>query len=541
MSFAVTGTPLLAFFMAYVASVVLVPLVLTVATKYHLFDVPDGERRLHASPIPRLGGVGVFLAVFTVIVVGALFDNGNLRIARPQLVSILLGATVLFTTGLIDDLRGVRPLMKLIAQGIAAVLVYWFGFRIHSVTIVPGHIIELGMFAAPVTLLWIVGVSNAFNLIDGADGLAGGVAVIALAATALSASVTNDYPVVWGSLALMGAMLGFLRHNFPPARIFLGDSGSLVVGFSLAVLTVKGATSQQGVVQGLTPIFALAYPLLDTGISMMRRWLRADPLSRADGRHIHHRLAALGLGPRQTILVIYGLSSAVAFLGLCIVYAPPEFTIGISAAGGVVLLLILVYGLQWLQYHEFLEAGAVLASFVTKGRVVMRDQIFAREAVSRIREARSLEEVAEILALYCSEFRFLRMELQGCGLVPSHDEPVQLHLHSGQTWKLEYPVIPFGFETTSPIVLSIWCSIHGTNSSAGAERVARVLAPAIANWLLVHRDDETVSALSMHRSSHLRVRSSGDFAAVEAPARERRRGRERRGSGGSDRTNVHGR
>ena len=254
------------------------------------------------------------------------------------------------------------------AQSAAALIVFYAGFRLDVIMLTPSHQIALGMLSLPVTALWIIGLSNAFNLVDGADGLAGGVAVVALLSTAASAAIVHDPTVLWCSLALLGAMLGFLRFNWPPARIFLGDSGSLVVGFLLAVLTVKGASRRDGAVYFLAPIFALSYPLLDTGISMMRRWLRGDPLSRADGNHIHHQLQKLGVGPRQSVLLICGLSAVIAALGLSATFAPPEFTAAIATAGAALLVLILVYGLRWLQYHEFFEAGASLTSAARSGR-----------------------------------------------------------------------------------------------------------------------------------------------------------------------------
>ena len=169
----------------------------------------------------------------------------------------------------------------------------------------------------------LVGVSNAFNLIDGLDGLAGGVGVIALAAIGAAAAVLGSLRVPLQALALAGALIGFLRYNRPPARIFLGDSGSLVVGFLLAFISVRGSSTKGGVVQGLVPILALSYLLLDTGIAMLRRWLRGAPLSRADDRHIHHQLLAHGLTPRRAVATIYAASAFIALLGLCVTFVPP--------------------------------------------------------------------------------------------------------------------------------------------------------------------------------------------------------------------------
>ena len=172
------------------------------------------------------------------------------------------------------------------------------------------------MLALPITVLWLVGVSNAFNLIDGLDGLAAGVAIIALVPIAIAGLIIGDTSVPVYAIALIGALLGFLKYNWPSARLFMGDSGSLVVGFLLALLSIRGATDSKGATLALIPIFALAYPLVDTGIAILRRWLRGVPLSRADTRHVHHQLGFLGLGPRKALFVICAASGAIATLGL---------------------------------------------------------------------------------------------------------------------------------------------------------------------------------------------------------------------------------
>jgi UDP-GlcNAc:undecaprenyl-phosphate GlcNAc-1-phosphate transferase len=324
--------------------------------------------------------------------------------------------------------------------------------------------------------------------VDGADGLAGGVAAIALVSTAISAAFLHDSTVVFCSLVLLGAMLGFLQFNWPPARIFLGDSGSLVVGFLLAVLTVKGATQRDGVaVYALAPVFALAYPLLDTGISMLRRWLRGDPLSRADGRHVHHQLLALGLGPRQAVLLIYALSTVVAILGLSATFAPPQFTFAIAVAGAAMLVLIFAYGMRWLQYHEFLEAGASLGAAARFGRAVIREKILARDVALLLRAAPSFDHVLEILEGCAARFRWVHVELQGRDKLPSFEEPVPVQTHGAATWKVEYPVTRLDSELAYPVMLSIWCPLEWEGlPPAGAERVAHVLAPAVAEWFSRH-------------------------------------------------------
>ena len=505
--------PVAAVLAAFVVSVALLPLVGRLAVHHRLLDAPDANRRLHDRPIPRLGGVAVFAAVLVVGGVGLLLeDRAHVVRLLPTVTAMIAGASILFVVGLADDIRGVGPRTKLLVQLVAALVVYRAGFRIDTLTIFSETPIALGVLALPVTLLWIVGLTNAFNLVDGADGLAAGVAAIALVATAAAAGAVHDTTVVWASLTLLGAMLGFLRFNWPPARIFLGDSGSLVVGFLLAVLTVKGATTRTGTLRALAPIFALSYPLLDTGISMLRRWLRGEPLSRADGRHIHHQLRALGIGPRQSLLMICGLSAVIASLGLSVTFAPPHFTVAIACAASVMLALIFVYGLRWLQYHEFLEAGASVTSGARRARAVIRDKIRARDVALLLQRAPTFEALCGILEQSAASFRFVHVELQGRSATRQFVEPIPVQVHGARTWKLEFPVTRPG-ATTHPIVLSIWSSVDGSGTPAGAERVAQILAPAVAEWFVAHANRQDIRALLQARFPGVYT-PSRPFAAV---------------------------
>lgn len=519
---------------AYLVSVALMPLVRRAAVHHKLLDIPDDVRRRHERPIPRLGGVAVFVSVIAVGAVGAMLqDRAVLVPLLPLFVSLAVGATILFVVGLVDDIRGVRPLVKLLAQSVAALVVYAAGFRLESLMLTPGHPVTLGVLSLPLTVVWIVGLSNAFNLVDGADGLAGGVASVALVSTAVSGTIIGDPTVVWCALTLLGAMLGFLRFNFPPARIFLGDSGSLVVGFLLAVLTVKGATRFDGSVYLLAPIFALSYPLLDTGISMLRRWLRGEPLSRADGRHIHHQLQKLGITPRYSVWLICGLSVVIAALGLSATFAPPEFTVAIAAAGAAMLVLIFIYGLRWLQYHEFVVAGASLGAAARRGRSLVRERILAGDVALLLRDAPSFEALAEILHECAPRFRFVHVELQGRSEDQGFEEPEPVRDHPGLTWKLEYPVTRLDSELVHPIFLSIWCPLDWEGPRpASAEGVARVFAPAISRWLDSTAQNPDVRAAIEARFPGLSTPAhgfsvvTGDFSLHDGSPRSQRSSRE---------------
>ncbi|MDB4917575.1 MAG: glycosyl transferase, family 4 [Gemmatimonadetes bacterium] len=506
---------------AYLSSALTQPIVRRIAFRLGFLDYPDAERRLHAQAVPRLGGVGVFVALLVAGSVAAAVDSGGHFLTQlPLILATTVGGALLFLAGLADDIKGVPPVGKLLVQTAAALIVYRYGFRIQHAVIPGGFVIDLDWMALPVTVLWIVGLSNAFNLVDGADGLAGGVAIIALLATAASAMVTGDQPIVWCSLALIGAMLGFLRYNWPPARIFLGDSGSLVVGFLLAILTVKGMSRADGAVYGIAPIFALSYPLLDTGISMLRRWLRGDSLSRADGRHIHHQLQALGLGPRQTLLVLYGLSAFVAALGLSATFAPPELTIAVAVAGAATLALILVYGAQWLEYHELIEAGASIGSAVMTARQRVQDKIYARDVAQMVARARTTNELRAVIEDSADLFRFTHMELRwGTSRAIAPVRKVS-PIDPSRLWALDYP-ISGKRGRKEPLFLCVWCSVDSIRA-AGAERVTKIIASAVEQWIVHHEEEVHTGSFENYAGAKSNgVAGPVDIAGHVAKGRER--------------------
>ncbi|HEV7704229.1 MAG TPA: MraY family glycosyltransferase, partial [Gemmatimonadaceae bacterium] len=283
-----------AFLVSALSATVFTPLVISGAKRWQLLDAPDDTRHLHDRPVPRLGGVAVFIATMLGIA-STLFYGPARETLTPEwhrfVLALLLGGTVLFGAGLIDDLRRIRPVAKIVAQCVAALIVAKLGFRIEILGI-GSSVLHLGWVSIPLTILWIVAVTNAFNLIDGLDGLATGIAIVALATVFAAATALGNLEVSIVALVLIGALLGFARFNFSPARIFLGDSGSLFIGFMLAVLSMHGSIKSATAVLVAIPLFALAVPLLDVSVSILRRWLRGVPIFSPDARHIHHRLLA---------------------------------------------------------------------------------------------------------------------------------------------------------------------------------------------------------------------------------------------------------
>jgi len=270
-----------------------------------------GERRIHSRPTARLGGLAMYLGFG---LSAALFST------NPSTLGLLLSAAVVTTLMVLDDLNGVRALSKLAFQIAASLLaIVVFGIYIHSVNLPGGHVVNLAVAVSiPLTLLWFVGLQNTVNLIDGVDGLAAGVVAIVAATLLLAAINREQMDIVILSGALIGACVGFLFFNWHPARVFMGDTGSNFLGFTLAALSVLSVAKGAVVLALIVPIVALAIPIFDTGWAILRRRMRGRSIATPDTEHLHHRLLDFGLSPRETALVFYFGTAIFAALGLAI-------------------------------------------------------------------------------------------------------------------------------------------------------------------------------------------------------------------------------
>jgi UDP-GlcNAc:undecaprenyl-phosphate GlcNAc-1-phosphate transferase len=296
-------------------ALLLTPAVRGLARRWHLVDAP-GQRKIHIVSVPRVGGVAVALAMLLALALAA--AGGRVSAADVQAwLPILAGGAFVFSVGLWDDLRSLPAWVKLAVQLGGAGVTVALGVRIEHVTFF-GVTLGLGLLALPLTILWIVGLTNAFNLMDGLDGLATGLAIIAAATCTVVSLARDDRQGGMLLLVLLGALCGFLPYNFNPATIFLGDSGSLVVGYVLAVTAItsfqKGATAL--VVLG--PLLLFALPISETLHSVVRR-VREQGLRHvflADQQHVHYRLLDIGLSHRKAVLLLYGVSLALSLLAL---------------------------------------------------------------------------------------------------------------------------------------------------------------------------------------------------------------------------------
>jgi UDP-GlcNAc:undecaprenyl-phosphate GlcNAc-1-phosphate transferase len=290
-----------------IISMGLTPVVIEFARRKKLHDEPN-VRKVHSNPIPRIGGVVIFLSSMTLIlpvlflpnVIGQEFRNILLKI-----IVLLCCSAFVFVVGLIDDLKGLRARYKLFAQIIATLTVCFVGIRIHLIGFTDTLIIDFGWFSWPLTIFWIVGITNAVNLSDGLDGFAVGISAIACGTVAILSIYVGNPIMGIMMLALLGSLTGFLFFNFYPAKIFLGDGGCYFIGFIIASVSVISSTKSFTFIGLALPVLALGIPIFDTLFSMLRRFLERRSLFAPDRSHFHHRLLDLGLHHRHAVIIIY--------------------------------------------------------------------------------------------------------------------------------------------------------------------------------------------------------------------------------------------
>ncbi len=296
---------ILCFTLAFAISLAATPFVITLAHKIGAVDTPDSERRVHKKPIPRLGGLAIFYGFLIALLFFAKIDQ--------QMKGMLIGSLVIVGIGILDDVKQLRALTKLAAQIAAAVVVVMNDVRIEAISVpsfvAPGGILELGIFSIPITVAWIIIVTNAVNLIDGLDGLAVGISSIASFSLFFIAILGGEQTVAIIAAALAGGCLGFLPYNFNPAKIFMGDTGSQFLGFMLSVICIQGLFKGYVIISFIIPLLILGLPIFDTLFAICRRAWNHKPIMGADRGHLHHRLLDNGFTQKQTVAILYVIAS----------------------------------------------------------------------------------------------------------------------------------------------------------------------------------------------------------------------------------------
>jgi UDP-GlcNAc:undecaprenyl-phosphate/decaprenyl-phosphate GlcNAc-1-phosphate transferase len=382
------------FLVSLVLSLVLTRGVRNFAIAHGYVSHPQTARHVHRQPIPRLGGLAIVVSV--VAVAGMTMMLEAARGIPPTLslkawLGITVPAAAIFVLGFCDDLFGLSWYFKLSVQVAAALGLYLSGLRVNETSLLGGHPLP-----APVCLLltvfWVLLITNAFNLIDGLDGLAAGCALFSTIVIFICSLVLGNAPSALITIILGGAILGFLRFNFNPATIFLGDCGSLFIGFVLAALALVQSAKASTMIAVAIPVVSFGLPVLDVALAVTRRFLSGKPLFAADGEHIHHKLLKRGLSHRNAVLVLYGVSAIFALTSILMLHPigkPLTLVFGILAIG-------LVIGLRQLRYHEFDELQRV-ARRVLKQKHIIINNLRIRRAAEALAAVGNFSDLATVL------------------------------------------------------------------------------------------------------------------------------------------------
>lgn len=298
------------FIVAGLCAAAVSPISIWLAPKIGAMDIPKDKRRVHNKPMPRFGGMAIYVAIMVGLAVYGLSDRG--------IIPAMVGCTLIYILGIIDDLRGMRPIVKFGGQVIAGIVVFAMGLRIEFITNYFGEgNMALGeVFCFLITVLWLVGITNAVNLIDGLDGLAAGIAAISAICIGYVSYIHGQYVPTLGMMVVAGACIGFLPFNFHPAKTFMGDGGSQLLGFAIAALSVLGRAKSATLVVVVIPALVLGLPIFDTLMAIIRRTMRGQSIGTADKEHLHHRIMKAGFGQRRAVLLMYSVSGIMGVVAI---------------------------------------------------------------------------------------------------------------------------------------------------------------------------------------------------------------------------------
>jgi len=386
-------TYVLIFAASLVFSAVLSRVVRDIAKNHGWVATPTSERHLHREPMPRLGGVAILASVVLVVtcvtILSRLGGSHNFVPARTFLG--LLGPTLLiFALGLADDFWDLSPYVKFGIQVLAAVWLFLDGFRVTRFEMVFGAREVETIVGLALTIFWVLLITNAFNLLDGLDGLAAGSALFSTIVVFVVSLLSGNILTQIVSAALAGAVVGFLRYNFKPASIFMGDCGSLPIGFLLSAISLASSQKASIAVAVGIPVVSFGLPILDTSLAVLRRFLNARPLFGADGEHIHHKLLERGLSQRQVVVLLYGVSALLALCSLFLLYPPSV---------GAVLAIVglgVFFGLQHMGYREMDELYRV-ARRTWEQKTIISNNLAIRRAAQELAGARTVQDVCRTL------------------------------------------------------------------------------------------------------------------------------------------------
>jgi UDP-GlcNAc:undecaprenyl-phosphate GlcNAc-1-phosphate transferase len=467
-------------------------------------DQPNDRRKMHPIPVPRIGGLPIVIAYvgsFGMLLLAGLQGSFTLEQSFPLVRKLLPAAALVLTVGLIDDLVGLRSWHKLVGQTLAAAVACYGGIHIQSFAGFGVH----GILDVSLTIVWLVGCANAFNLIDGVDGLASGLGLLASLTTLVAGLLHGDAGLVIAIAPLAGALLGFLLFNFNPASIFLGDSGSLLIGFMLGCYAVIWSQKSATLLGITAPMIALSIPLLDLALSIARRFLRRQPIFRADRDHIHHRLLDRGLTPRRVTLLLYALGGLAACFSLLQSRAH-------GGLGGIVVAIfcaVVWIGIRNLRYQEFDLAARWLRQNGLRSMVT--SHVCLRGYEDSLRAAASVEECWRTVRTLAHEFRFSHVELQ----LGTRSYREQLDKSANGSWTLHIPLserehvrfmCPFEFSRAPTVITPLADLLHRSLSEKAAQ-----FSPSVP---VIAANSSTPKACKRARKAEIMRRFSGNSGAI---------------------------
>jgi UDP-GlcNAc:undecaprenyl-phosphate GlcNAc-1-phosphate transferase len=433
-------------------ALILTPLVRDGIGHLGFLDRPDGIRKKHSTPVPRVGGIAIALSYCLTFALALVLPFNYTHLLHSSFGSIwrlAIPACLVFLTGLLDDLIGLTATKKLLGILIGCLVALWAGLRvdIHALTtsLHPAA-------SAVITVIWLVGCTNAFNLIDGMDGLAAGVGLLATAAMMLAGLTQGNLPLVLATLPLAGCLLGFLFYNFNPASVFLGDGGSLLIGFLLGCYGALWSEKSVTLVALIAPALAVSVPMLDVGLSIARRFLRNRPIFGADRGHIHHKLLDRGLSPRGVVFSIYGFCALAATLSLLAGALHNEFS-------GLIVVFFCGFAWMGIKHLDYTEFKTARDMFLKGGfRRIIDAETRLAELEQVLFSSRDLHECWAKVVAGSREFGFegVRMRVDGTVFEAS------LKNNAKRSWQLRIPLshshyINFSRDLESeldPVVLS---------------------------------------------------------------------------------------
>lgn len=400
---------------------------------------PIQERDLLETALPRLGGVPVFLSFLIGVAVALLaslhFPGLAAGLSIRTFLTILVSGALVFLLGLYHDIYSVGPYTKFAVQGVAAIMLFAGGLRILDLPVLFGARHFAWYIGLPITVLWVIGITNAFNLIDGLDGLAAGSALFSTFVVFVVAVFSGSSPVSLLTIALAGAILGFLRFNFNPATIFLGDCGSLFIGFMLSALALEGAQKAPTVIAVAIPVVSFGLPILETALSVLRHLISGQPLFTANREHIQHKLLQHGMSPRQVVIALYAVSALFALLSLFLLW-PGRNTLGLVL---VVIGTCVWFGVQHLGYLEFLEIRRVAQRTIEQRGIFVND-LAIRRAIEELKGASDYAQVCHILksAFSANDFDGFELTIKAQAEEPPTIDGKRLWVRPGERLHFEW-------------------------------------------------------------------------------------------------------